>query len=155
MLVCIKCRMSMAMVLKDAVARRKVLVQVHQFSQRAICHEAIQLSNIVITLLTKLQGDNRLDLARSVAHNLLYSCIQYDQIIVGLLLLIYIGGTSGYQSTHAYVGYLRIIGQWSHAPIDIDVEEQDRGDFFKLPGGQEECLQCPRSLCLYTIGISG
>ena len=62
---------SMANILKDGGARMEIRVQVHEFNQQAVCHEAIRHSNTVIKLLDALQGDIGDDLARSVAHNLI------------------------------------------------------------------------------------
>ena len=62
---------SMANILKDGGARMEIRVQVHEFNQQAVYHEAIRHSNTVIKLLEELQGDIGDDLARSVAHNLI------------------------------------------------------------------------------------
>ena len=63
----------MAKILRDVGARMESWVQVHEVSQRAVYHEAMRHSNTVITLLEKLQGDMRNDLAQSVAYNLICS----------------------------------------------------------------------------------
>ena len=59
----------MANILKYGGARMEIRVQVHEFNQQAVYHEAMMHSNTVTKLLEKLQGDIDDDLARSVAHN--------------------------------------------------------------------------------------